>query len=65
MRIIVLSLVLVSACISSGYAVKPENKGKKESGPAVLKTENFKHYIDYFNRMENENIVQAIPNSNA
>ena len=31
--------------------------------PAVLKYSDFKHYIDYFNRMEDENIVQAIPNS--
>ncbi len=30
---------------------------------AVLKTEDFKGYVDYFNRMEDENIAQAIPNS--
>lgn len=29
----------------------------------VLQPENFKHYVDYFNRMEDENIIQAIPNS--
>lgn len=33
------------------------------STAAVLKFSDFKHYIDYFNRMEDENIVQAIPNS--
>jgi len=32
---------------------------------AILKYENFRHYVDYFNRMEDENIVQAIPNSKA
>jgi hypothetical protein len=33
------------------------------SQPAVLKFENFKHYADRFNTMEDEPIVQAIPNS--
>lgn len=33
--------------------------------PAILRYENFMHYVDYFNRMEDENIVQAIPNSEA
>lgn len=28
----------------------------------VLKGADYKHYIDYFNRMEDENIVNAIPN---
>jgi Trehalase len=31
--------------------------------PMVLKANDYKHYVDYFNNMENENIVQAIPNS--
>jgi hypothetical protein len=31
----------------------------------ILHAENYKHHIDYFNRMEDENIVQAIPNSKA
>lgn len=30
---------------------------------AVLRWKDFKHYVDYFNEMEDENIVQAIPNS--
>lgn len=30
---------------------------------AVLKFDNFRHYVDYFNTMEDENIVQAIPNA--
>ncbi len=34
-----------------------------KSVPAVLKSADFKHYVDYFNRMEDENIVQAIPNA--
>ena len=32
---------------------------------SVLKAEGFKHYVDYFNRMEDENVVQAVPNSKA
>lgn len=35
----------------------------QQSHDLVLKAENFKHYVDYFNRMEDENIAQAIPNS--
>lgn len=30
---------------------------------AVLDPEDFRHYVDYFNRMEDENIAQAIPNA--
>ena len=33
--------------------------------PFVLKAENYKHYISYFNKMEDENIIQAIPNKEA
>ena len=32
---------------------------------AVLKFDDYKHYIDYFNTMEDENIANAIPNSKA
>jgi hypothetical protein len=31
--------------------------------PFILKQQSFKHYVDYFNKMEDENIVQAIPNA--
>lgn len=37
----------------------------QSAGPAVLKAEEYKHYVDYFNRMEEENITQAIPNAEA
>ena len=33
--------------------------------PFVLKADNFKHYVDYFNKMEDENIKQAIPNDSS
>ncbi|MFV0366394.1 MAG: MGH1-like glycoside hydrolase domain-containing protein [Mangrovibacterium sp.] len=34
-----------------------------EKEGAVLKYNDYKHYVDYFNEMEDENIAQAIPNS--
>lgn len=34
------------------------------SGP-LLEAEDFWHHIDYFNRMEEENILQAVPNSDS
>ena len=34
-----------------------------DAGASVLKYKDFKHHIDYFNGMEDENIVQLIPNS--
>lgn len=33
--------------------------------PMQLKHKSFRHYVDYFNAMEDENIVQAIPNQQA
>jgi hypothetical protein len=35
----------------------------KDASASVLKFSDFKHYVDYFNTMEDENIVQAIPNA--
>ena len=37
----------------------------KDASAAILKYDNFSHYADYFNTMEDENIVQAISNSEA
>lgn len=38
-------------------------KTKKADNAAILKADDFKHYVDYFNKMEDENIVQMIPNA--
>lgn len=46
--------------LCTGVAVAQKSK---KSGAAVLKADNFRHYVDYFNKMEDENIVQAIPNA--
>ena len=55
---IALFLLLVfslSGCKTSG-------DGDRVSS-CVLKTNDFRHYVEYFNRMEDENIIQAIPDS--
>jgi len=41
------------------------SKDKKSSAKTILNADDFRHYVDYFNRMEDENIAQAIPNSEA
>ena len=51
------SLFLLTILISSF--------SQKQKNPTILKAEKFKHYADYFNRMENENIAEAIPNTQA
>lgn len=35
------------------------------SVPAVLRPADYRHHVDYFNQMEDENITQAIPNAAA
>ena len=40
-------------------------QAQKKVTTSVLKADNFKHYVDYFNNMEDENIVAAIPNAQA
>ena len=38
---------------------------RKSSGPAVLKPENYRHHVEHFNRMEDENKVNAISNAHS
>lgn len=45
------------------YYISHLKTSNPSTSAAVLDVENFKHYVDYFNRMEDENIVQAIPNA--
>jgi hypothetical protein len=49
--------VILFACLNCFSQLKKQ--------PAVLKAASFKHYVDYFNKMEDENIKQAIPNDSA
>lgn len=39
--------------------------GEKNKNKSILKADDFRHYVEYFNRMEDENIAQAIPNAQA
>jgi hypothetical protein len=39
--------------------------GTGEAPTALLRWDDFRHYTDYFNTMEDENVVQAIPNAEA
>ena len=39
--------------------------GSAVGDAAFLRYDDYKHYVDYFNTMEDENIVQAIPNAKA
>ena len=39
------------------------SEGSAAGTAAILHHSDYKHYVDYFNAMEDENIVQAIPNS--
>lgn len=55
--IISLSLLLASCNNASSQSVEGDGDA------IVLKALDFKHYVDYFNGMEEENIVQAIPNA--
>ncbi len=54
---VLLSLLLV---LCAGIAVAQKSK---RNGGMVLKPDHFRHYVDYFNKMEDENIAQAIPNA--
>lgn len=47
--------------ITAGCSVAKKNV--ENSKLPVLKADSFSHYVDYFNKMENENIVLAIPNA--
>ena len=47
----------------ANVVTRPE--GKPSGTAAFLKYDDYKHYVDYFNTMEDENIVQAIPNAKA
>ena len=47
----------------ANFATIPE--GEASGTAAFLKYDDYKHYVDYFNTMEDENIVQAIPNAKA
>ncbi len=55
------AFIILLICLLAGNAALVQAQQK----PLVLKANGFKHYVDYFNTMENENIQQAIPNDSA
>ena len=57
--IISIQLLALTSCITFS---QHETRLTIDEG-YILQLSDFKHYVDYFNRMEDENIVQAIPNS--
>lgn len=57
--VIVPVLSIVAGCVAQ------RSTGREAGHGFVLKSGAFKHYVDYFNTMEDENIVQAIPNDSA
>jgi hypothetical protein len=57
MRITII-ILFISVSYFKGFA-------QLKMQPGILKANNYKHYVDYFNRMEDENIKQAIPNDSA
>jgi hypothetical protein len=54
-----------NATISKNPASTRSTTSQKQSTSLVLKAKDYKHYVDYFNGMEDENIKQAIPNDSA
>jgi hypothetical protein len=67
-RFIALVLVLFCTCTGccAGGAGELSEKIDKARQPArVLSADAFKHYVEHFNEMENENVVNLIPNARA
>ena len=56
--IALLLAILTTNCKSSESFAKGDSV-------LVLQQDQFKHYVDYFNTMEDENIKEAIPNDSA
>lgn len=52
---VIMSVVLVGAATASGRGLP--------GSMSVLDTDAFKHHVEFFNRMEPENIVNHIPNA--
>ena len=54
-------------CDNAAFAISnvTTSSADADGTAAFLKAKDYKHYVDYFNQMEDENIVQAIPNAKA
>lgn len=49
--------------LKAAYYILHLRTSNPDTSAAILNVNDYKHYADYFNAMEDENIVQAIPNS--
>ncbi len=58
----IISGLLVCITTAPSFAISGV-KGKTRK--SVLNADDYRHYVEYFNRMEDENIAQAIPNAQA
>ncbi|GLB49609.1 MGH1-like glycoside hydrolase domain-containing protein [Neptunitalea lumnitzerae] len=58
---IILMFITLGACSST----KPVISNTTETNKGILQASEFKHYVTYFNTMEDENIAEAIPNDSA
>lgn len=58
----IIALFIVIACLNSSCK---SGAGHSQGKSAILKEKDFKHYVDYFNKMEDENLKFAIPNDSA
>ncbi|MEP6804481.1 MAG: glycoside hydrolase, partial [Flavobacterium sp.] len=59
---IIAFIILISTL---NISCKSGINASKKSSAVILKQENYKHYVDYFNTMEDENLKFAIPNDSA
>ena len=59
----IIAFTILIAALNSGC--KSGAAHSKKGTSVILKEENFKHYVDYFNTMEDENLKFAIPNDSA
>jgi len=62
---IVFSYIIVVAVSLAGLFQGNLYATGKQKDKSILKVDDFKHFVDYFNRMEDENLSFAIPNAEA
>ncbi|MDQ5929261.1 MAG: hypothetical protein QG594_1039 [Bacteroidota bacterium] len=63
MKYKIIATLILLATLNSGC--KSGAGHSKKSKAVILNTAKFKHYVDYFNTMEDENLKFAIPNDSA
>ncbi|MBN2698275.1 MAG: hypothetical protein JXR52_05570 [Bacteroidales bacterium] len=54
--------ILFTSLFISGCGSEGDSQGGE---PYILRFDDFRHYVEYFNRMEDENVVNAVPNAQA